>query len=343
MSSSAFKTSNENLGPAPAAGPPSHPSLFRAPREVAGAHGPPPAAAASRNLPGHPQERAGRHRAPAAARPWPPTRVSPRGDSPNCSVVHRAILLAACLLILLAGAGPAGGAEVWIDVTKAAGKKIGVHIPPFADREEPEETELRQVLEHDLRMSGYFRFVPLEESQRRLLAAERGTAQVNHAVWASGGAELLLRVDLTREKGKLALTAALHDLGGQSRLLAWEEREAPSEGVRLVHQLADAVVRTLTGEPSLALSRFAATWSQGAGPKRVIVMDYDGRNFRPVSPEGVLSLYPAWFPDGTRICYVTYRQGRPEIVVHNLKTGQVRSLAHESFKARITLFCCFHV
>jgi TolB protein len=237
---------------------------------------------------------------------------------------------AACLLfaLIVAAARLAGAAEVRIDVTKAAGKKIGIAIPAFVAKEGAEELALRQTLEHDLLTTGYFRVLPLDAALARQAEADRAAPLPDLAAWNAAGVELLLRVDLTRQGGRIVLTAALHDPATGSRLLAREERDAPAEGVRLVHNIADAVVRALTGEPSLALSRIAFTWSKGSGgTKRVCVVDYDGRNFRPVSPEGVLALYPAWFPDGVRLCYVTYRQGRPEIVVHNLKTGQVRSLA----------------
>ena len=224
-------------------------------------------------------------------------------------------------------AGPAHGAEVWLDVSKVAEKKIVLALPPFAQRADGEEAVAWEVLENDLRMAGYFRLLPMEGQALRLAEKERAAGTSAADAWAPFGAELLLRAETERRNGKLILRAVLYDVGARAQLLAHEEGDAPSEAVRLAHRLADAVVRKLTAAPSLALTRISATWSRSGGPKRVVVMDYDGRNLRPISPEGVLALYPAWFPDGTRIAYVTYRQGRPEIVAQQLSTGQVRSLA----------------
>jgi len=224
-------------------------------------------------------------------------------------------------------AGTARATEVWLDVSKSAGKKIALALPPLAARESAEETTLRQTLESDLAITGFFRLLHLDGPLQALAENERGAPQPDHAAWAAAGAELLLRVEAAHQDARLVLRATLVDVGGRSTLLAREESDAPAEAPRLAHRLSDAVVRALTGKPGLALTRIATTWSNGAAPKRVVIMDYDGRNQRPLSADGVLALYPAWFPDGTRVAYVTYRQGRPEIVAQNVTTGQVRSLA----------------
>jgi TolB protein len=234
-----------------------------------------------------------------------------------------ALVLALALIV----AAPVRAAEVWLDVSKAAGKKIVLALPPLAAREGAEETALRQILESDLAVTGFFRLLPLDAPLQALAEKERGADAPDHAAWAAAGAELLLRAAAVRQEGRLVLKATLFDLGARATLLAREDNDAPAEAPRLAHRLSDAVVRALTGQPGLALTRIAATWSNGAGPKRVVIMDYDGRNQRPLSADGVLALYPAWFPDGTRVAYVTYRQGRPEIVAQNVTTGQVRSLA----------------
>ncbi len=249
-------------------------------------------------------------------------RLSARG------LLSRRICAAAALCALVSlMAAPARGAEVWLDVSKAADRKIVIALPPLAAQEGPDELSLRQTLENDLLVAGHFRLLPLGGPQLAQAEKDRGAAPIDPAAWGAFGAELLLRVDAVRQGGRLNLRATLFDVGARVQLLAREESDVLSEAPRLAHRLSDAVVRALTGGPGLALTRIAATWSHGTSPKRVVIMDYDGRNQRPLSADGVLALHPAWFPDGTRVAYVTYRQGRPEIVAQNVTTGQVRSLA----------------
>ena len=247
------------------------------------------------------------------------------GKRPRCALPLRTFLALVCAASL---AGPAAAAEVWLDVSKAGGKKIVLALPPLGDPESAEAASLRQVLENDLVTTGYFSLLALSGPQLRQAAQDRGAGKPEAGAWSAWGAELLLSAEAARRDGRLVLKATLTDTGAGTRILAHEESDAPEETVRLAHRLADAVLRALTGSPSLAQTRIVATWSRSPGaPKRLALMDYDGRNLRVLSPEGVLALHPAWFPDRTRVAYVTYRQGRPEIVAQNVTTGQVRSLA----------------
>ncbi len=263
----------------------------------------------------------------SASRPLKRAHLLREGMNPSPTRSRATTIAITIWAFMFLMAAPVRAAEVWLDVSKAADRKIVLALPPLSAHESADETTLRQTLENDLVVTGYFRLLPLDTPLLAQAEKERGAAQPDFAAWAAFGAELVLRADVARQDGRLVLHATLFDVGARTQLLSREESDAPTEAPRLAHRLADAVVRALTGAPGLALTRIAATWSQGTRPKRVVIMDYDGRNQRPLSADGVLALYPAWFPDGTRVAYVTYRQGRPEIVAQNVTTGQMRSLA----------------
>jgi TolB protein len=216
--------------------------------------------------------------------------------------------------------------KVYLDITKEAGKKVSLAVTPFSLQESREESDLRKVLEQDLTLSGYFEVLPSGKLQHDLFSLESETGKINFASWTAWGVELLLRTTLRRQGEVIVLQGALYDTGGRTRLLGREYRGRPGQEIRTVHTLVNDIVKTIAGERGLSLTRIALSWAD-KGPKRVSVMDYDGRDIQPVSAEGVLALYPAWFPDGRRLSYVTYRYGRTEVVIHDLRTGHVRSLA----------------
>jgi TolB protein len=108
--------------------------------------------------------------------------------------------------------------------------------------------------------------------------------------------------------------------------------QVPAGGLRrLAHQISDQVYQALTGEVGVFATRLAfVTVVKGAdGNKRYAlqVSDADGANPRTVLQSKQPILSPSWAPDGERLSYVSFENGKTEVFVQEMRSGRRNSVA----------------
>jgi TolB protein len=99
----------------------------------------------------------------------------------------------------------------------------------------------------------------------------------------------------------------LFDVKTRQQLLSASMSGEPRE---MAHQLADQIVRLLTGQEGIAQSKIAYVAN-----REIHKMDYDGYGARAFTRDGSIALFPSVSPDGKRLAYVSYRDGYPNVVI----------------------------
>lgn len=122
--------------------------------------------------------------------------------------------------------------------------------------------------------------------------------------------------NLTGSNDRLSASCFLYDVKTRQPLLT-RVYEGENRSLRsLAHQFADEIAKLLYGMPGVASSKVA--FRSG---REIYLMDYDGYNVRRISNEGALTLLPNLSPDGSKVAYVSYASGFPNIQVRATSDG----------------------
>ncbi len=237
--------------------------------------------------------------------------------------------VSACLLTvaltIAASVGSRAG-DVYLSIEKGFGEKIVVALPLFEGAGGTvEATDIREVLTFDLNMSGHFSTVENLPFVDETEADDRAMGRVNFPEWLALGGEILVKGSFDAGLSEFTVEATVYDLGQGEEVLGRRYSGEASEWRKAVHSLANDIVALIAGEQGIALSQIAFV-SNVTGTKEVYVMDYDGENSRRVTKDGLLSLYPEWYPDGDRLAYTRYRGSRQEACAVHTGSGAIQRL-----------------
>ncbi len=206
---------------------------------------------------------------------------SRKGDTPtfrsgsiSSSSVSLMKRFLALLLLSIAPFAPAQDAPT-ITVTKRDKLTIAVSSLAGADGAQAAKT-----LQNDLAMSGYFTVAPADRAQFVVSCNASGNTLAGN-VAERGGSTLLKKSYTGAGRGK-------------------------------VHQFADEIVETLTGNRGIASTKIAFV-STRSGKKEIYTADVDGLNVVQLTKDNAISVAPHLSADGRRLAYTGYHGGYADV------------------------------
>ncbi len=235
----------------------------------------------------------------------------------RCASLQLALSLCAASVLLNWDIGRTQ-TDVYLKAYTKTFQRMAIDLYPLSSpNQSPLETKISktvtEVLRNDLWMSGYFTVNVRTGSPTLTNDGESGAAQTSSAIATivgrfrvEGGSISLQPQVLDRASGRVIIRSTYRDRLGTERYL--------------VHKIADDIVFQLTGERGIARSKIAFVTQKADGSKELALMDYDGHGVRELTANGSINLSPTWSPDGSKICYMSYRDGNPNLYIYDLRT-----------------------
>lgn len=221
-----------------------------------------------------------------------------------------------------AAAAPTTGTAAsgaYIRITDANFKKSLMALPPFQFQgvaaANPSHLkigkDLFDVFRNDMETSGYFEFIKpaafIEDTAKMgLKPAGEEAGGFKFESWKQIGTEFLIRVGYRVTGDQLSVDTYTYYVA-QSKLVFSKTYRAKTSEVRTVaHTFANDVLKELTGQSGMFLSRVTASRSTRPGQKEIFVMDWDGANSQQVSTHKSIAQSPSWSFDGKMIAYSAF-------------------------------------
>ncbi|MCW8900817.1 MAG: Tol-Pal system beta propeller repeat protein TolB [Gammaproteobacteria bacterium] len=230
---------------------------------------------------------------------------------------------------------------LWLSVSSLAHAVLTIEITQGSEGAQPiaivpfewvgkgtRPVSLKNIIAADLQRSGLFS--PLAEQD--LISKPHQGSQVDYKTWRALNVGYLV-VGKIHElaDGSFQVQFQLLDVFKGSQLAGYSIRSLNSGLRRTAHHISDIIYKTITGEEGAFNTHIAyITVTRDENNKKryqLAIADADGYNEKIIytSPQPLMS--PSWSPDGTRLAYVSFLNGRPEIFVQNIFSSKKEKLA----------------
>ena len=241
--------------------------------------------------------------------------------------MHKRLL--SCLAVgWLTLASTSSHAVLTIEITQGADVGIPIAVVPFGwQGQSPPSDTVSDIVAMDLARSGRFSIIPKENH----LSSPHTNDEVVFKDWRISKAEALVIGTVRQvEGGRYEVTFRLYDVFRQQQLAGYRYTVEAKVLRTVAHQVADIIYEKLTGERGAFNTRIAYVTREDSPQGlvyRLQVADSDGHNPTTVLKSNNAILSPAWSPDGMRLAYVSFEQGRSKIYIQGVADEQRELIA----------------
>ncbi len=234
------------------------------------------------------------------------------------------------LVIILACWHLYAAAALTIEITEGAEGALPVAVVPFGWQGQgaPPKQDMAEIIRSDLQRSGRFNTMPAGD----MLARPQSGSEVEFRDWKVLGMENLVVGNLRPNgSGGYLVRFQLFDVFKGEQLAGYSIPTTERNLRATAHHIADIVYEKLTGQRGAFATRIAYVTSinnAGGEPRIALkVADADGYDAQTIVTSKEPLMSPSWSPDGRKLAYVSFENGKPGVYIQEVFTGRRQKVA----------------
>ncbi|MCK4632828.1 MAG: Tol-Pal system beta propeller repeat protein TolB [candidate division Zixibacteria bacterium] len=178
------------------------------------------------------------------------------------------------------------------------------------------------IVQNDIDFHADFEFIPIDSFYMKTYEIK----ELDRLGWSRLGADLLVTLDAEFPAKKLRIRWRLFDTARNRQEAAGKVERSKDDWRYLGHEIANDIVRTLTGDDGIFHSKICFV-RERSGIKELYIADYDGANERKLTETGSINLSPTFSPNGEEIFFTSYLDGDPHLYRVNTRSGKTSKAA----------------
>ncbi len=179
----------------------------------------------------------------------------------------------------------------------------------------------------DLDLSGWFRVIDraayLEDPQTSGITV----GAFDFRDWSTLGVEALVKGGFEVREGKLILEFRLFDVFQRRQIVGKRYTGTVQDFRRMAHKFVDEIIFQFTGVRGAFDTRITYVSTAGGRFKEIYVVHLDGTGRVQVTNNRTINLSPSWSPDGRRLLYTSFKDGKPKVYQFDLSSRKDSELS----------------